>query len=144
MCPMERKVPIDHLRGVRRKVMHTTFQTVSRRLLGIICALLLLSAGAVFAQQPPSPEQGPPPPQGPAQPLSPDQLANMIAPIALYPDALLSQILVAAGYPLEIVEAGQWLQQNRGLQGAQLVEAARQQNWDPSVQALVVFPDVVN
>jgi len=124
--------------------MHTTFQTVSRRLLGIICALLLLSAGAVFAQQPPSPEQGPPPPQGPAQPLSPDQLANMIAPIALYPDALLSQILVAAGYPLEIVEAGQWLQQNRGLQGAQLVEAARQQNWDPSVQALVVFPDVVN
>jgi hypothetical protein len=123
-------------------MMHTTFQTVSRQVLGIICALVLVSAGAVFAQQPAPPEQGPP--QGPAQPLSPDQLASLVAPIALYPDALLSQILVAASYPLEVVEAGQWLQQNRNLQGAQLVEAARQQNWDPSVQALVVFPDVLN
>jgi hypothetical protein len=103
--------------------------------------VLLLSAGGGLAQQPPPPEQAPPQ-QGPAQPLSPDQLANLVAPIALYPDSLLSQILVAAGYPLEIVEAGQWLQQNRNLQGAQLVEAARQQNWDPSIQALVVFPDV--
>jgi hypothetical protein len=124
-------------------MMHTTFQTVSRQLLGIICALALLSAGVGLAQQPPPPEQAPPP-QGPVQPLSPDQLANLLAPIALYPDALLSQILVAATYPLEVVEAGQWLQQNRNLQGAQLVDAARHQNWDPSVQALVVFPDVVN
>src|ERR1700722_4965656 len=139
---MERKVPRNHPKGVRQKMMHTTFQTISRRVLGIICALVLLSAGTGLAQQPP-----PPPdqaaPQGPAQPLSPDQLANLVAPIALYPDSLLSQILVAASYPLEIVEAGQWLQQNRNLQGAQLVEAARQQNWDPSVQALVVFPDVI-
>ena len=122
--------------------MRTIFQAVSRQVVAVTCALLLLSAGAVFAQQPP-----PPPdqaaPQGPVQPLGPDQLANLVAPIALYPDALLSQVLVAAGYPLEIVEAGQWLQQNSGLQGAQLVEAARQQNWDPSVQALIVFPDVV-
>jgi hypothetical protein len=122
--------------------MHTTFQTVSRQVFGIICVLLLLSVGAALAQQPAPPQQGPPPP-APSQPLSPDQLANLVAPIALYPDSLLSQILVAAGYPLEIVEAGQWLQQNRNLKGAQLVEAARQQNWDPSVQALVVFPDVV-
>jgi len=123
--------------------MHTMFQTVSRQVLAVTCALLVLSAGAVFAQQPPLPaEQAPP--QGPAQPLSPDQLANLVAPIALYPDALLSQILAASSYPLEIVEAGQWLQQNRNLQGAQLVDAARQQNWDPSVQALVVFPDVIN
>jgi Protein of unknown function (DUF3300) len=122
--------------------MHTMFQKVSRQVLAVACVLLLLSAGGVFAQQPPPPEQAPP--QGPAQPLSPDQLANLVAPIALYPDALLSQILVAAGYPLEIVEAGQWIQQNRNLQGAQLVEAARQQNWDPSVQALVVFPDVLS
>ena len=122
--------------------MHTTFQTVPRQALGIICVLLLLSAGAGLAQQPAPPDQAPPQ-QGAAQPLSPDQLANLVAPIALYPDSLLSQILVAAGYPLEIVEAGQWLQQNRNLKGAQLVEAARQQNWDPSIQALVVFPDAV-
>ena len=120
--------------------MHTTFQTVSRKAPGIMCVLLLLSAGGGLAQQPPPPEQAPP---GPAQPLSSDQLASLVAPIALYPDSLLSQILVAAGYPLEIVEAGQWLQQNRNLQGAQLVAAARQQNWDPSIQALVVFPDVL-
>jgi len=70
-------------------------------------------------------------------------LDNLVAPIALYPDALLSQVLVACTYPLEIVEASQWLQQNRNLQGQQLVDAARQQNWDPSIQALVVFPDVI-
>ena len=121
--------------------MHMMLQKVSRQVLAVACAVLLLSAGGVFAQQPPPPEQAPP--QGPVQPLTPDQLANLVAPIALYPDALLSQLLVAAGYPLEIVEAGQWLQQNRNLQGAQLVEAARQQNWDPSVQALVVFPVVL-
>jgi len=68
----------------------------------------------------------------------------MVAPVALYPDALLSQVLVASTYPLEIAEAAQWLQRNGNLQGPQLVDAARQQNWDPSIQALVVFPDVVN
>jgi hypothetical protein len=71
-------------------------------------------------------------------------LDDLVAPIALYPDALLSQVLVASTYPLELVEAEQWLQQNRNLQGPQLVDAARQQNWDPSIQALVVFPDVID
>ncbi len=122
--------------------MYTTLQAVSRQVLGGICLLWLFSAGAGLAQQAAPPEQEPPQ-TGPVQPLSPDQLANLVAPIALYPDSLLSQILVAAGYPLEIVEAGQWLRQNPGLKGAELVEAAKQQNWDPSIQALVVFPDVV-
>ncbi len=76
--------------------------------------------------------------------LSPDQLNNLVAPVALYPDPLLSQVLSASTYPLELVEAQQWLSQHRNLQGSQLVEAARQQNWDPSVQALVVFPDALN
>jgi hypothetical protein len=62
----------------------------------------------------------------------------------LYPDSLLSQVFVAATYPLEIAEADQWLKHNSNLQGTQLVEAARQQNWDPSIQALVVFPDVLS
>ncbi len=92
-----------------------------------------------MAQEPPPAGEAPPP----AQPLSPDQLDNLVAPIALYPDNLLSQILAASTYPLEIVEAQQWLQQNRNLSGQQLLDAARQQNWDPSVQALVVFPDVL-
>ncbi len=75
--------------------------------------------------------------------LAPEQLESMVAPIALYPDTLLSQVLVAATYPLEIVEADQWLQQNPALTGTALVDAAKAQNWDPSVQALVPFRDVI-
>ena len=75
--------------------------------------------------------------------LTAQQLDNLVAPLALYPDPLLSQVLVAATYPLEVVEANQWLQQNRSLTGTALIDAAKQQNWDPSVQALVAFPDVL-
>jgi hypothetical protein len=63
--------------------------------------------------------------------------------VALYPDQLLSQVLAASTYPLEIVEAQQWLQQNGYLHGSQLVDAAKQQSWDPSVQAMVIFPDTL-
>ena len=100
--------------------------------------LLLLSFGIVglWAQDAP-----PLPP--PSQMLSPDQLNDLVAPIALYPDPLLSQVMVAATYPLEVVQAYQWMQRNPGLTGAALTQAAQQQNWDPSIQALVVFPDVV-
>jgi len=124
----------------------TSIPTVLRSSISGLCVLLLLlfPGGAIlFAQDAAEPQQqGAPPPQ--AQLLSPDQLNNLVAPIALYPDNLLSQLLVASTYPLEVVEAAQWLQQNRGLAGSQLVDAARQQNWDASIQALVVFPDVLN
>jgi hypothetical protein len=75
--------------------------------------------------------------------MAPAQLENLVAPVALYPDPLLGQVLAASTYPLEVVQAQQWLQQNRNLQGQQLMDAARQQNWDPSVEALVAFPDVL-
>ena len=107
--------------------------------LSMFCVALLVQFGAatpLIAQQQSAPS--------PLQPLSPDQLDNLVAPIALYPDPLLSQVLVASTYPLELVEAEQWLQRNQNLQGPQLVDAARQQNWDPSIQALVVFPDVID
>lgn len=110
---------------------------------GLVATVLL--ATFLVAQQPPPPE-APPPPGAPAQQaplLSPQQLQALVAPIALYPDNLLSQILVASTYPLEVVEAQQWLQQNRNLAGQNLVNAAQRQNWDPSIQALVVFPEVV-
>ena len=92
--------------------------------------------------QPPEPfpqEQAPPP----ATLLTPEQLENLVAPVALYPDSLLGQVLAASTYPLEIVEAQQFIQQHPELRGAALVDAARQQNWDPSVQALVAFPDAM-
>jgi len=117
---------------------HTRVQTIYRQALSVVCAALLLASVPLLVAQPA------PPSPTPAQALMPDQLDNLIAPIALYPDALLSQVLVAATYPLEVVEAAQWLQQNPNLRGQQLVDAARQQNWDASIQALVVFPDVVN
>jgi len=88
----------------------------------------------------PSAQQTPPP----TQILTANQITDLVAPIALYPDPLLTQVLVASTYPLEVVEAQQWLQQNRSLSGTRLMDAARQQNWDPSVQALVAFPDVLN
>jgi len=79
----------------------------------------------------------------PQQLLAPEQLNDLVAPIALYPDPLLGQILVAATYPLEIVEASQWLQANGGLRGPALIDAAKQQPWDPSIQTLVATPEVL-
>ena len=75
--------------------------------------------------------------------MSQNELANLVAPIALYPDGLLGQVLVASTYPDEVVEAERWLQRNGNLPGPELMEVARQQNWDASVQVLVAFPDVV-
>lgn len=94
-----------------------------------------------YEQQTPSEPQYALPQQNPA--FSPDELRNLVAPIALYPDALLSQILVASSYPQEVVDAGEWMQDHRYLRGRELMMAAQQQNWDPSVQALVAFPDVL-
>jgi hypothetical protein len=104
----------------------------------VFCAALLLvpTGQLLLAQQPP---ELPPPNQA----LTPDQLDDLVAPVALYPDPLVSQILVASTYPLELVQALQWLQRNPGITGAALTQAAEQQNWDPSIQALVVFPDLV-
>jgi len=75
--------------------------------------------------------------------LATDELNNLVAPIALYPDPLLIQIFVASTYPLEVVEAYQWLQRNSKLRGQELIDAAKQQPWDPSVQALVAVPDAL-
>jgi hypothetical protein len=80
----------------------------------------------------------------PSAGLSAAQLEDLVAPIALYPDALLSQVLVASTYPLEVVQARQWLQRHRNLEGAALLEEAKKERWDASVQSLVAFPDVLD
>src|SRR5215470_3080167 len=89
--------------------------------------------------------QTPPPQAAPSQTptFTANQLSDLVAPIALYPDGLLSQVLAASTYPLEVVEAQQWLQENPTLHGTQLTEAAKLQPWDASVQALIAFPDVL-
>ena len=79
--------------------------------------------------------------------FSSSQLEQMVAPIALYPDPLLMQILMASTYPLEIVEAARWLDENPQLKTEKdekkIDEALKKQDWDPSVKSLVKFPDVL-
>jgi hypothetical protein len=83
-------------------------------------------------------------PAGQTPPLIPkDQLDSLVAPIALYPDPLLSQVLVASTYPLEIIQLQQWIQKNSSLKGDDLTNAVQKQDWDPSIQAMSVFPDLV-
>jgi len=93
----------------------------------------------VYAPQDAAPAQG----QPPAAQLTPQQLQELVAPIALYPDALVAQILAACAYPTQIVEAERFLQQNLGLKGKELGDAVNQQDWDPSVKALTQFPSVL-
>ncbi|HLF24094.1 MAG TPA: DUF3300 domain-containing protein [Burkholderiales bacterium] len=71
------------------------------------------------------------------------ELDQMLAPIALYPDSLLSQILMAATYPLEVVQAARWSRANSALTGEQAVRAVDDRDWDPSVKSLVAFPQIL-
>jgi Protein of unknown function (DUF3300) len=77
-------------------------------------------------------------------PFTTDELNNMVAPIALYPDALVAQVLGAATFPDQISNADQWLHNNSGLTGSALISAADSQSWDPSVKALTQFPSVLD
>jgi hypothetical protein len=72
-----------------------------------------------------------------------EELDQLLAPIALYPDSLLSQILMASTYPLEVVQAQRWMEQNKALDGNDLAAALEKETWDPSVKSLVNFPQVL-
>ena len=87
------------------------------------------------------PEQAVPSP--PYTQQTPEQLQQLVAPIALYPDSLLSQILAASTFPEQVVEADQWVQAHPDLKGDALGQAVDQQPWDPSVKALAAFPSVL-
>jgi Protein of unknown function (DUF3300) len=78
------------------------------------------------------------------KPFKQEELDQILAPIALYPDSLLSQIFMASTYPLEVVQAGRWAKANQNLKGDALADALEQQNWDPSVKSLVNFPQVLD
>ena len=77
------------------------------------------------------------------KPFTAEQLDQMLAPIALYPDALLAQVLMAATYPLEVVEAARWSQANPNLKGDAAVAAVKDKSWDVSVKSLVAFPQTL-
>ena len=76
--------------------------------------------------------------------MSPDQLDQLVAPIALFPDSLLSQVLMASSYPLEIVEADRWVQANPNLNPSQREQRLSKETWDPSVTSLTAFPQVLH
>jgi hypothetical protein len=96
--------------------------------------LLALSPLVLWAQEP-APAQQPT--------FKPEELEQFVAPIALYPDSLLAQVLMASTYPLEVVEAARWAKDNPSVTGEALEDAMVGQKWDPSVKSLVAFPDVI-
>jgi Protein of unknown function (DUF3300) len=79
----------------------------------------------------------------PAALFKPEELDQLVAPIALYPDSLLAQVLMASTYPLEIVSAARWVKANPKLKDQALEDALQTQPWDPSVKSLTVFPEVL-
>jgi len=70
----------------------------------------------------------------------PEEIDQVVAPIALYPDSLLAQVLAASTYPLEIVQAARFVQQNKELKDEKLMAAAKDKDWEPSVKAMLEFP----
>ena len=108
----------------------------SRLLAGIMTAALSIPAVVPVAYAQNSSQQQ-------ATKLSQAQLEALVAPIALYPDPLVSQVLMASTYPLEVAEASNWLQANKNLKGDALNQALQQQTWDASVKSLVSFPPVL-
>src|SRR5579872_4736830 len=102
----------------------------------VLLALFLLSPTVAAAQ---TSDSGSNAPQ-----LTNAQLDQLVAPIALYPDPLLSEVLMAATYPLQVVEAERWLQAHKNLQGDALKTAVDQQSWDASIKALVATPSVLD
>jgi hypothetical protein len=123
--------------------------TLPMRTVSSILAMLL-AGGPAFAQTPapaPAPAQQQQPatdPQGPV--FKPEELDQIAAPIALYPDDLLAMVFMAATYPLEIVQADRWRKdaKNAKLQGKELEDALQSQPWDPSVKSLTPFPQVLD
>jgi Protein of unknown function (DUF3300) len=115
----------------------------SRRAITIACtvALLVLGYSVAYAQQ----DQALAGTAGSeeALPIPAEQLDSLVAPIALYPDRLLAQTLAASTYPLEVIQLDQWMVNNKYLEDQALAYGVAQQPWDPSIQSLVEFPDVV-
>ena len=125
--------------------MKSRSRKLFHRVIAIIGLAFMSSVSSAFAQQAQSQEmtttttsdteEAPKLPAG--------ELDSLVAPIALYPDPLLAQTLAASTYPLEVIQLQQWMNNNKDLKGKALADAVAKQPWDPSVQSLVEFPDVV-
>ncbi len=117
------------MRTVRKRAIRCTAS---------IALSVLLTSPPVFSDvSPPASEPSKPP-------LTQEELDQVAAPIALYPDSLLTQVLMASTYPLEVVEAERWTEQNKSLTGDALVSELEKQSWDPSVKSLINFPQTLD
>jgi hypothetical protein len=122
-------------------------RTFTKQLLSTTLSFLLVIGTTPLeaqaqAQEPP--QQGAPEYSGQGAPLSAEELQQLAAPIALYPDSLVAQILAGATFPDQIDAAATWLQQNKNLTGTTLMKTVDGQSWDPSVKALTQFPSVLD
>jgi hypothetical protein len=111
-----------------RQPKETTMKTLFRTML-LQSLALVFSASLAFAEDRERYEQ--------------PELDQMLAPVALYPDSLLSQILMAATYPFEVVQAARWSRSHPHLKGQDAVRAVEDRDWDPSVKSLVAFPEII-
>jgi hypothetical protein len=115
--------------------------TLTKKILSTTLSLLLVISTAPLGAV--AQDSGSAGYSGQGVPLTADELQALVAPIALYPDALVAQILGAATFPDQIATAASWLQQNSSLTGSTLMQAVDTQAWDPSVKALTQFPSVL-
>jgi len=122
--------------------MPIRMQRVSKQFTALMCSVLLVAGGSQSEAQ--AQEQKPAAAtEEPAPKIPNDQLDSLVAPIALYPDPLLAQVLAASTYPLEVIQLNQWLGKHKDLKDKALADAVQKEGWDSSVQGLAGLPDVV-
>src|SRR5271167_2416638 len=122
--------------------MNMNMKLTKQVLTGVLCCLLVQFSAQAGGFGPAAGQADQPSP-APSGQLSPQELQQLVAPIALYPDALVAQVLAASTYPTEIVEADRWMQNHSNLKGQDLAGEVDKQPWDPSVKALTQFPSVL-
>jgi uncharacterized membrane protein YgcG len=143
--PLQRKLSSVNSQGRASELskLYATQQALSFFLASVLALVLLFAAypQSLVAQEQPGPLQTPSGP--PYQEQTPEQLQELVAPIALYPDSLVAQILAASTFPEQVVDADRWVQSHPDLKGDALGQAVDQLSWDPSVKALGAFPSVL-
>jgi hypothetical protein len=124
----------------KEKKMHTQARILRQQIVAAVNIVLLLAFGPGATRIATAQQSDAPPPA-----MAPDQLDQLVAPIALYPDPLLAQVLAASTFPIDVVQADRWAQQHKNLKGQQLTDAVVQANlpYDPSIISLIQFPTVL-
>lgn len=123
--------------------MGLALRQVGRRVVALASAFAVALAVAPAQGQAPAPAASPPPASSAASTFSDQELDQMLAPIALYPDSLLSQILMASTYPADVKDAAAWVKAHPNAKGEDAVKQVQAEPWEPSVQSLVAFPQVL-